>query len=154
LAAGVVLDSASGGVYKYDILLGANESFFYGTLDITGLSGVTGASVADDIGAFSSASASFTPTSATFVINQSIFNQGSAAPFGTMIVDSSVLTEGAVDYTIHSNGFDVPGTVLGPFAGNPNGNVPEPSTWALMVAGFAGLGFVGYRRTRAKPQAT
>jgi probable HAF family extracellular repeat protein len=28
---------------------------------------------------------------------------------------------------------------------------PEPSTWAMLVAGFAGLGFVGYRgaRTRA-----
>lgn len=25
--------------------------------------------------------------------------------------------------------------------------VPEPSTWAMMLAGFAGLGFVGYRRT-------
>ena len=28
-------------------------------------------------------------------------------------------------------------------------NVPEPSTWALVVLGFAGLGFAGYRRARA-----
>jgi hypothetical protein len=27
--------------------------------------------------------------------------------------------------------------------------IPEPSTWAMMLLGFAGLGFVGYRRTRA-----
>jgi hypothetical protein len=27
--------------------------------------------------------------------------------------------------------------------------VPEPSTWALMLLGFAGLGFAGYRRARA-----
>ena len=27
--------------------------------------------------------------------------------------------------------------------------VPEPSTWALMVLGFAGLGFAGYRRAKA-----
>ena len=26
------------------------------------------------------------------------------------------------------------------------GEVPEPSTWALMLIGFAGLGFVGYRQ--------
>jgi PEP-CTERM motif len=26
--------------------------------------------------------------------------------------------------------------------------VPEPSTWAMMVLGFAGLGFAGYRRAR------
>jgi hypothetical protein len=24
--------------------------------------------------------------------------------------------------------------------------VPEPSTWAMMLIGFAGLGFVGYRQ--------
>jgi hypothetical protein len=34
------------------------------------------------------------------------------------------------------------------------GGVPEPSTWAMMLLGFAGLGFVGYSRTpRAKPKA-
>ena len=30
--------------------------------------------------------------------------------------------------------------------------VPEPSTWAMMLLGFAGLGFAGYRRARrARP---
>ena len=28
--------------------------------------------------------------------------------------------------------------------------VPEPSTWAMMMLGFAGLGFAGYRATRAR----
>ena len=26
---------------------------------------------------------------------------------------------------------------------------PEPSTWAMILLGFAGLGFLGYRRARA-----
>jgi PEP-CTERM motif len=26
--------------------------------------------------------------------------------------------------------------------------VPEPSTWAMMLVGFAGLGFAGYRASR------
>jgi hypothetical protein len=25
---------------------------------------------------------------------------------------------------------------------------PEPSTWVMMLLGFAGLGYAGYRRTR------
>jgi hypothetical protein len=36
------------------------------------------------------------------------------------------------------------GSVVG-FVGTP---VPEASTWAMMLAGFAGLGFVGYRISR------
>ena len=32
--------------------------------------------------------------------------------------------------------------------------VPEPSTWALMVLGFAGLGFAGYRRANKSRAAT
>jgi hypothetical protein len=31
-------------------------------------------------------------------------------------------------------------------------SVPEPSTWAMMVLGFAGLGCAGYRRAR-EPRA-
>jgi hypothetical protein len=32
---------------------------------------------------------------------------------------------------------------------SPAQAVPEPSTWVMMLAGFAGLGFLGYRRNRA-----
>jgi hypothetical protein len=32
-------------------------------------------------------------------------------------------------------------------------SVPEPSTWAMMLAGFAGLGFLGYRRNKAADSA-
>jgi hypothetical protein len=28
--------------------------------------------------------------------------------------------------------------------------IPEPSTWAMMLVGFAGLGFAGYRKTNGK----
>ena len=28
--------------------------------------------------------------------------------------------------------------------------IPEPSTWAMMIAGFAGLGFAGYRASRGR----
>jgi hypothetical protein len=27
-------------------------------------------------------------------------------------------------------------------------SIPEPSTWAMMLLGFAGLGFAGYRTSR------
>jgi hypothetical protein len=34
------------------------------------------------------------------------------------------------------------------FLGEATGGVPEPSTWAMMLLGFAVLGFVGYKRAR------
>jgi hypothetical protein len=33
----------------------------------------------------------------------------------------------------------------------PGGVIPEPSTWAMMLMGFAGLGFLGYRQERRGP---
>jgi hypothetical protein len=44
-----------------------------------------------------------------------------------------VLADGAADYTSAS------GLSL---------TAPEPSTWAMLILGFAGLGFAGYRRSR------
>ena len=41
------------------------------------------------------------------------------------------------------------------FVLNVNGvtTVPEPSTWATMLLGFAGLGFAGYRASRRSAAA-
>ncbi|HTZ68205.1 MAG TPA: PEP-CTERM sorting domain-containing protein [Roseiarcus sp.] len=30
------------------------------------------------------------------------------------------------------------------------GPIPEPSIWAMLLLGFAGLGFVGYRKARLR----
>jgi len=30
----------------------------------------------------------------------------------------------------------------------PAPSVPEPSTWAMMLLGFAGVGYAAYRRTK------
>jgi PEP-CTERM motif len=38
---------------------------------------------------------------------------------------------------------------LGSFSGSVTSTpIPEPRTWAMMLLGFAGLGYAGYRRTR------
>ena len=48
------------------------------------------------------------------------------------------VTANAPDSNIVNNRFVLPTT-----------SVPEPSTWAMMLLGFASLGFAGYRRARA-----
>jgi hypothetical protein len=55
---------------------------------------------------------------------------------------------------VTANGINDLGHIVG-FYTAANGNtigfttVPEPSTWAMMLLGFAGLGYLGYRRARA-----
>lgn len=40
--------------------------------------------------------------------------------------------------------FQITGSLI---ASTPTTDTPEPSTWAMMLIGFAGLGFAGYRRS-------
>jgi hypothetical protein len=42
---------------------------------------------------------------------------------------------------------------LGEIGNQPQGAVPEPSTWAMMLLGFAGVGFMTYRRRKFVPIA-
>jgi hypothetical protein len=61
--------------------------------------------------------------------------------------------------SVTANGINDLGQVVG-FYADANGNtigfettIPEPSTWAMMLAGFAGLGFLGYRKARQRTAA-
>ena len=52
--------------------------------------------------------------------------------------------------TPNSNYFftDLPNSGAGSVTVTPiTGSTPEPATWAMMLAGFAGLGFLGYRQS-------
>ena len=70
------------------------------------------------------------------------------APFIGLLSDSRNITS-LVFFADHgdSGGY---GTALGTVSLNVNLHpaVPEPSTWAMMLIGFAGLGFMTYRRTK------
>jgi hypothetical protein len=57
-----------------------------------------------------------------------------------------LLLVGPVTLTFTS--LDAPGSAFGPVIGavDVSSSVPEPSTWAMMILGFLGIGFVAYRR--------
>jgi hypothetical protein len=101
------------------------------------------------------------PTTSTFLgqtfINGANFDQGAPDGFGHALIaggngitfidysqSGNIL---APDYTTFVGGFaniDDVAPLSGP--GSVTGGVPEPSTWAMMILGFAGLGFMAYRR--------
>jgi hypothetical protein len=64
--------------------------------------------------------------------------------------DIQATQQGAVPVTLPFYGVvvDVGGVPNYDSAGGLTLSVPEPSTWAMMMLGFAGLGFAGYRKSR------
>jgi hypothetical protein len=72
------------------------------------------------------------------------------APFAAVTINSNINGFVYAD-SFTSNGGEVHNyRYLGAV---PTTTAPEPSTWAMMLVGFAGLGFLGFRRSRKHPIA-
>jgi PEP-CTERM motif len=74
-------------------------------------------------------------------------------------IDFTIAGVSVSDFVANSNGFFAVADLLGPNGtGDVGGmiettitqhsSVPEPSTWAMLLIGFAGLGFAGYRKAK------
>jgi choice-of-anchor A domain-containing protein len=64
--------------------------------------------------------------------------------------DASVTNSSPMEGFLYAKNFTGGGELHDfPFDGTVPGAVPEPSTWAMMALGFAGLGFLGFRRRKA-----
>jgi PEP-CTERM motif len=93
----------------------------------------------------------YSPTFTTLAAADAYFN-GMAIDLGTVgagtqDLDLSYQLTAMGDPPSYAVTYDISGTGVTP-------TVPEPSTWAMMVIGFAGLGYVGWRRAnRAKASA-
>jgi hypothetical protein len=74
--------------------------------------------------------------------------------FSTYTVSTTNAGDTAVLTQDHNAGF---GPNVGPSGAGLFGAViapvPEPSTWAMMILGFAGIGFMAYRRSRKSTMA-
>jgi hypothetical protein len=72
---------------------------------------------------------------------------------------SYILHFGATNFldTIYDSGLAFDGLTIGGLpieGGGVTPAVPEPSTWAMMILGFVGLGMIGYRRRKTTFAAT
>jgi hypothetical protein len=74
-----------------------------------------------------------------------------SAPGGVTLSNTSIVVDGLAAgwrYSISDANGEFLLTALnnGVSSGGGVTGAPEPSTWAMMLAGFAGLGFLGWRR--------
>jgi hypothetical protein len=87
------------------------------------------------------------PTVTDFVIPGGTLAAGTSYYFNLVYDDRIVDTTGGDSPITLTQFYDI-GT-----AGDFTTAVPEPSTWAMMLVGFVGLGYVGYRGSRKKSAA-
>jgi hypothetical protein len=148
----IVLESQSGGVFDYELSVPSGIDFSSNTAAIvlSGLSGVTGATVSGDLAANCGVAISiflvpsFTSTSVTLTTGDGVCLT-SAGTLGTLSVTSSVTTTGTVNYALNTetNGTES-GTVQGPVASA----APEPATLPTLVTALATFVFVRRRKTQ------
>jgi hypothetical protein len=70
------------------------------------------------------------------------------------LFDNGVSPTKGINYGGYGIGVATSDTALDYVSGGVTASTPEPSTWAMMILGFAGLGFAGYRKSRkAAPAA-
>jgi hypothetical protein len=80
--------------------------------------------------------------------NGSLTDTAIAFRNGANVFSFQVLSGGGLNWTAAGSGITLRG--LGASKFSPAGvlSTPEPSTWAMMLIGFAGLGYAGYRSAR------
>lgn len=94
------------------------------------------------------ASSPFVPSGATIQseLISAPANGGQGAFIGTMTALGDLVPAG--NYYVEISGVRGTGPLQLAVDGNLTGVAPEPSTWAMMLVGFLGLGFVGYRQSK------
>ena len=86
----------------------------------------------------------------------SAFDPTQSGVFTGILVAGQTYTiglNGNPNVSVKGPGGDFSGYMDGSFSWSITGGVPEPSTWAMLMLGFAGLGFAGYRQSKRAPIA-
>ena len=71
-------------------------------------------------------------------------NQLTNLLFGTFALSTAIIDSAIFSFTNTGTSMNVDNIVVSAVAA-----VPEPSTWAMMILGFAGVGFMAYRRRKS-----
>ena len=86
-------------------------------------------------------------------ITKVFVDSGSSADFQPVLPGGLSFTATSITVNVAGDNLAVGDKLILDVTAGSTPVVPEPSTWAMMLLGFAGLGFVGYRRRDAAGRA-
>jgi hypothetical protein len=159
---------ATAAIYDFDytgtmggnlILTTSNTLDAVGGFDITGISGTFGGDAITSL--VSNPNQPNSSTSGTFTWDNVLFPSGARAfdRFGVAFTTADgtfnvfdAIADGSGGTTATPYGLIVATGVESFGTGTLTAAVPEPSTWAMMILGFLGVGFLAYRRKKGAPR--
>ena len=121
-------------------------SFYWAGAELSNRTGYQTIQLTGSLGGKSFATPVYTNTNPT----------GTPGSFSGWTLETFDFTANATSELLSFLAVGTPASNLPPFAlldGVSLTAVPEPSTWAMMLAGFGGLGYAAYRRRRRTPLA-
>jgi hypothetical protein len=114
----------------------------FGSLSVTGLDGMNFSVTSSNLASFS---INTTPSGAPPFYGLTITETAPAIPPGGDYIQIYSISGGNISSTPNGSNIDS-FTINSISAPTLASAVPEPSTWAMMLLGFAGIGFMAYRR--------
>jgi hypothetical protein len=137
--------AANAGVFEFSFtssLDSGSGSFDVSGSTVTGISGVVDGQTITGLSSYAGADQQLSLTMPNFTVGGISFADNTGETFNLTSFPNGA--DGITNSIVNPSGGTVPTpTALDTFTVTA---VPEPSTWAMMILGFLGVGFVAYRR--------
>jgi hypothetical protein len=140
--------------YGLELIYGSNTGFSGGTADVGWTYDVSG--VTSLIDAYAALAGGVTGADAAVTLSEVLSNGSTLSLTGPGVTSTTFSPVEALLHVIKDQqDFAAPGStafssiVANGFSDGPA--IPESSTWAMLMLGFAGLGFAAFRRAKAYP---
>jgi PEP-CTERM motif len=136
--------------FGLNLVYSANTGFSGGSADVAWTYNVSG--VPDLVDARASLAGGTTGASAASVLTEVLSNGTTISLSGAGTKTVSFAPVSALHVIKDQQDFASPGSAaFSSIAGNAFSVIPEPSTWAMLALGFAGLAYAGFRSNRRQP---
>jgi hypothetical protein len=131
-----------------DLAFGKNGNLYESAIGPTGDDDLVDVTTGKDIGLFGNSGGNFNAVFGLATDNAGVTYAVDGTTIYTVNLTNAVLTP-VLDYGGNPEGLGTAQGTAFVFENSPPSTVPEPSTWAMILIGFAGVGYLARNRARS-----